>query len=300
MIQKEDVTVVLPALNEKEAVESVIRELKQEGYKNIIVIDGYSDDGTFELAQQNGVKVTRQHGVGKSMAIKTAIEQVKTPFLIVMDADCTYAAEDIAKFLPHSTSYDEIIGFRTNGRGNIPWLNRLGNWLITKSFNFLFGTNLKDVCSGMYMLRSDFAKQMNLETRGFDVEVEIAAQAAKEARITQIPINYKDRVGNKKLSSWKDGFKILTSVWKLARLHNPVFLFSIISALGMIPAVIILGWISIELFISGTWHAGWSLVGVILLFISIQSFVISTVAILLKRMEQRLAERLKMSRSEST
>lgn len=292
MFRKSDVTIVLPTLNEEEAIGRVIEELKQKGYYNILVVDGYSQDNTPEIAKRNGVRVIQQHGVGKSMAIKTAIEHITTPFMLVMDGDCTYDAGDIEKFLPHVANYDEVIGARINGKNNVPKLNRLGNWVITKTFNFLFGTKLADVCSGMYMLRSDFAKQLNLETGGFDIEVEIAAQAAREGGITQVPINYRKRVGKQKLRSWKHGFQIMATVWNLARSYNPVFLFSFASALLMIPAIMILVWVLIE-WLRGIWHGALALFGAMLILLAIQALTTSSVAVLLKRMEQRLMKKLK-------
>ena len=285
-------TIVLPTLDEEEAIGRVIMELNQKGYHNILVVDGYSKDKTQEVARRNGVKVVQQHGMGKSMAIKTAIEYVDTPFMLIMDGDCTYDACDIERFLPHVEKYREVIGARANGNNNVPRLNRLGNWMITKTFNFLFGTNLEDVCSGMYMLRSDFAKQLSLETGGFDIEVEIAAQAAREGSITQVPINYRKRVGKQKLRSWRHGFQIMTTVWNLARSYNPVFLFYIVSGILMVPAVVIMLRVLLEWLMTSVWLGQWALLAAILVFLAAQAFVMSTTAVLLKRMEKRVMEKL--------
>jgi glycosyltransferase involved in cell wall biosynthesis len=170
-VDKDDFTVVIPVLNEEEGIGRVIEDVKREGYRNILVIDGYSTDDTVSIASENGVRILHQQGIGKTGAIKTAIELVRTPYFVVMDGDCTYNAKDIENFFCHIGSHDEIIGVRTDGRENIPVLNRFGNWVINSTFNLLFGTNLVDVCSGMYALRTDFAKKLSLETRGFDVEV---------------------------------------------------------------------------------------------------------------------------------
>jgi len=184
-ISKDDITVVIPVLNEEEGIEKVIKRVKKEGYINILVVDGYSTDNTVSLAIKNGVNVIFQHGKGKTGAIKTAIEQLNTQFFVVMDGDCTYNPKDIENFLIHARSYDEIIGVRTTGRHNIPFLNRFGNWLINFIFNLLFGTTLNDVCSGMYLLNTGFAKELTFTTNGFDVEVEIAAQVASMGKIIQ-------------------------------------------------------------------------------------------------------------------
>ena len=288
---KDDFTVVIPVLNEEEGIGSVIQGVKGEGYHNILVVDGYSTDETVSIAQKNGVRVVYQHGVGKTGAIKTAIEHVRTTYFLVMDGDCTYAPKDIKNFFPHVLKNDEVIGVRIFGKENIPLMNRFGNWVINSTFNFLFGTNLVDVCSGMYALRTDFAKQLRLDTRGFDVEVELAAKTAIEGRVTQVPISYDKRVGQKKLNPWRHGLLIFSTVLKLAKSYNPVFLFSAIGALTMIPAIIILFWVALE-WLHGIWHNGLAIFGVILIIISLFALTVSTISTLLKRMEQRIIRKL--------
>ena len=63
--------------------------------------------------------------------------------------------------------HKQLIGARTQGRENISRVNRFGNWGINKIFNLFFGTNLTDVCSGLYMLETSFAKEIPFTTEGF-------------------------------------------------------------------------------------------------------------------------------------
>jgi len=69
-LTREEKEKIKKLLNEAEAIGKVIDELKQEGYKNILVVDGYSNDGTLEIAKQKGAKAIYQHGKGKAGAIK--------------------------------------------------------------------------------------------------------------------------------------------------------------------------------------------------------------------------------------
>ncbi len=73
------ITVVIPTLNEEEAIGKVLDELQSLGFNNIMIVDGYSTDRTVEIAKQFGVQTIRQHGKGKTGALKTAIEHVETP-----------------------------------------------------------------------------------------------------------------------------------------------------------------------------------------------------------------------------
>jgi glycosyltransferase involved in cell wall biosynthesis len=287
-VSKDDVTVVLPTLNEEEAIGKVIEELKQVGYHNILVVDGYSTDRTVKIAGTNGCCVIEQHSSGKCGAIETAIENVKTPYMLVMDCDWTYDPKDIDSMLAHAARYDEIIGVRANGRHNIPHVNRFGNWMITSAFNMLMGTKLTDVCSGMYLISTDLARQLELNTRGFDVEVEIAAQTTVSSRVTEVPITYRSRLGIHKLDSWKHGLRILRTVFNVARTYNPALLFSALVALAVIPALLLLGWVAFDLYFYGVWHQWYFLTGLILFILASNGLTVATLSLMLKRIEKRI------------
>jgi len=290
-VEKDKVTIVLPTLNEEAAIGKVIDEIKAEGYSRILVVDGYSKDKTVEIAREKGADVIYQHGVGKAGAIKTAIEHVNTPYILFMDGDHTYDPKDISKFLEHAESYDEIIGFRVN-RENIPILNRFGNWIISKTFNLLTGSNIRDVCSGMYLIKTSKAKELSIETSSFDVEVEIAMQVLANGEVTEVPINYRKRIGKPKLSSFKHGIRIIFTVFNLARFYNPAFLFAFLTALTGIPGIIIYVWVLYRLVFLGIWHSGWALLGTALVILGGQGLILSTLALLLKRMERRIMKAL--------
>ena len=284
---KDDFTIVIPTLNEEEAIGPVIEELLNEGFYDILMIDGYSSDNTVQIAKKYDINILMQHGKGKTGALKTAIEHVRKPYIIIMDGDFTYPTEDIEKFMPHMPHYNEIIGARSNGRGHIPALNRLGNWIINKSFNLFFSASLTDVCSGLYALNTQFAKDLVLVTQGFDVEVEIAAQATKTGKITEIPIKYRERIGIQKLQPFRDGMKIMLTIFKWARILNPIVFFSFLLGLSIFPALLLLLRIAIEWF-QGVWHSGLSLVAVLITILANQAITFSFLSSQQKKIEQQL------------
>jgi dolichol-phosphate mannosyltransferase len=295
-VAKDMVTVVIPTLNEEEAIGKVLDELRAEGYRNILVVDGYSSDGTVEVAKQKGVEVVLQHGAGKAGAIRTALEHVKTPYMVVMDGDYTYDPKDIERMLVHAAKYDEIIGVRANSK-NIGWLHRLGNKIINIAFNLLLGASLSDVCSGMYLVKTEALRGVELRSRGFSVEVEIAAHMCSSGRVTEVPISYRRRVGRRKLKSLRDGFSILSTVFWLARSYNPVFLFAVLASLMAVPGVVLTLWQLYLRYVYGAeaWSMGVAWLGLFLLVVGVQGFTVATIALLLKRMEKRIVQSLKGS-----
>jgi len=295
-VRKDDVTVVVPVLNEEGAIGLVLDELFSNGYRNILVVDGYSKDKTVQIAESKGVNVIEQHGTGKTGAIKTAIDLVPTPYMLVMDGDYTYAAADIEKFLDHAHNYDQIVGVRS--RENISRLHRIGNSIISKFFNLMFDTGLSDVCSGMYLLRTEPAKELDLHSGGFNADVEIIAQTAVRGEITEVPIEYRARIGKPKLSTWKNGTEIVYSVLVWTRVYNPVFIFSVLAALAFLPGMAILIWVGLSwLLRPGVFHSGWALLAAVLLFGAGQAFTVGSISLLIKRSEARITKRLKQAGS---
>jgi glycosyltransferase involved in cell wall biosynthesis len=296
-ISKDDVTIVLPVLNEEAALSKVLSELIAEGYNKILVVDGYSSDLSLEVAQEFGVQSIQQNGRGKTGALRTALEHVNTPYILLMDADYTYDPKDIKKFLVHAKHYDEIIGARRKNNGSISPSHRFGNRFITGVFNFLFSTRLSDVLSGMYLLKTETARELDLFTTGFSVEVEIAAQVVGRGSITEVPVAYRKRIGKQKLSTWKDGPRILSATVKLARLHNPAFFLSLIAGLTAIPGIGILLYEMYEQLMSRTLNVGLTFLGVLLVLFGSQALAAGTVAILMKRMEARISRQIRKASS---
>lgn len=248
------------------------------------MIDGNSIDDTVNIAKKMQVPVYLQSGRGKTGAIKTALNYIETPYLGVIDGDCTYSAKDIEVLLEKAPYYNQVIGARRD-RANIKALNRFGNSAINLLFNFSFGTKLSDVCSGLYVLDTSFAKKLVLETGGFDVEVEIAAQAAASNRITEVPISYGNRVGVQKLNPFRDGLLIAYSIVKLSRRHNPLMFYSYLS--GFILAAAWFGLTILDIITPFNYPSIMSLLSILLIGFSIPLLIL---AVLLSQLKYRKRE----------
>lgn len=283
------VTVVIPTLNEGQAIGELIEEIKAEGLDNIIVVDGYSRDNTAEAARTHGAKLVFQHGKGKAGALLTVFPMVLTPYIVVMDGDSSYAPSDIEKFLRLIGQYDFVKGVRANNE-NMSRVHKFGNWVITKTFDLLFGTSIGDVCSGMYLIKTQLVRGLHLEKHPLTVEQEIAAQMAlASGRITTVPIDYRRRVGGvSKTKTWRQGFRDLVTNFDLARTYNPILLFSFLAALVTLPALgLLLYGIALN-YAYHEFHSGYFLGSAILLLIGMQGLAVATIAAMLRRIERKL------------
>jgi dolichol-phosphate mannosyltransferase len=288
------VTVVIPTLNEEQAIGKVIEELKACGWSDILVVDGGSTDRTREVAESLGARVILQEGKGKADAVRTALKHVSTPYLVVMDGDYTYPGYRVGELIREAEEkgLDEVIGARAEGRENIPLVNRFGNWVITKAFNLLFATHLTDVCSGMYLVRTEVAREVGFEAKGFSVEVEIAAHVASTTRkIGEIPIEYRPRIGKPKLGK-RHGFRIMLDAVRLALRYNPVFLLFAAASLVLLPSAALAAWVGYRWLVLGVKHYVWGIIAVVGLGVGVISLLLAVMSLYLKRLELRILERI--------
>jgi dolichol-phosphate mannosyltransferase len=214
-LAKDAVTFIIPTLNEEGAIGKVIDETRRAGFRNIVIVDGGSTDKTVELAEQKGAKVIRERQKGKTEAVKTGIAIAETEFVALIDGDGSYDPADVEKMLLVAPDYDEVIGQRCLERA--PVVRRVGNRVVSFLVSSFLGIPLSDVCSGLYLLRTDRAKELILTKNGFSTEVEIAFGIASAGSISQVPISYRERIGESKLSLWKHGPQILLAIFSLAR-----------------------------------------------------------------------------------
>ena len=285
-------TIVIPTLNEAEAIGRVIEEVLGVGVPrdSILIVDGGSNDGTVEIASKYGVRVIRQRSKGKADAIKTALDYVDTEYMLVMDGDYTYPAKHIPELLRHARlrNSDEVIGVRSMVHGSQGLLYRFGNLLLTKVFNILFGANLHDVLSGMYVVRVESLRDAVMEMGGFGVETEIAAHMVSTGKlVTEVPIEYRSRLGRKKLGV-RHGFSIFGDMIKLAARYNPMFLLFLMGALLIIPGLVMGAYVGYWYIFYGIKYYLKGLIAIMLFLIGLQFLGMAVLSLYLKRMEFRL------------
>jgi glycosyltransferase involved in cell wall biosynthesis len=292
---KDEITVIIPTLDEAPAIDKVLEEIQQKGFTRIIVVDGHSTDGTPEIARSKGVEVVVQDGKGKADAIKSVLQLIDTKYVLVMDGDCTYDPNDVENMIKIAENNDEVIAARTGGKKNIPLLNRLGNRFITGFFNLLFGTGLKDVLSGMYLIKTDIGKDVWFEFKGFSLEAEMAAHVATTSRkITDVNGNYRSRLGKAKLRKTQ-GLTILMDIIRLALRYNPTFVILAAGSFFILPAIILLSYVAIDFLFLGVKHFIWAIIGVTIGGVGMISLLLSIMALYIKRMEYRMIEKLNKS-----
>jgi GT2 family glycosyltransferase len=241
-------TVVLPAYNEGAALPHVLDELEaslDQSYEVLVVDDGSTDD-TAEVAEQHRCRLIRHSSNrGKGVAIRTGIAEAQGENVVIMDADATYPVPAISEMVELLGENDLVRGIRQSNQESMPMVNRFGNWLFNRLLAISHGLEGTDHLSGLYGIRRAAALRLGTEATGFDIETEIGIRArARGLKVAEVPISYLPRVGEKKLSPWSDGFRILGRVIVLLLIYNPWITFIIPGLLLMAVSVSGAIWLS--------------------------------------------------------
>jgi dolichol-phosphate hexosyltransferase len=203
--------VIIAALNEEEGIGLTIAELqKYLDNPSILVVDGWSNDRTVEVAKNVGADIAFQDGAGKGDALAKAItcSDLDVDFVVLTDADHTYPAEyvpEMIRILEENSGVGMVCGNRFNGnvdRKALRDIFYIGNRLIAFTHNYLNGIQLSDPLSGLRVVRADILRGWKVKSKGFDVEVELNHHVERMGfGIVEVPIRYRQRLGEKKLKA---------------------------------------------------------------------------------------------------
>ncbi len=214
--------VIVAALNEEEGIGPTLAEIKNcVPVHHLMVVDGRSTDGTAKIAESMGAQVVFQKGTGKGDALGTAIEHLKTfdgKYVVLTDADYTYPAEylpEMIRILEQNPKIGMVCGNRFNSHLHLDAMKNVfyaGNRLLALSHNLLNGVNLRDPLTGLRVVRWDIVKDWRPKSKGFDIEVELNHLVENKGfGIIEIPIDYRVRLGEKKLKL-RHGVSILRRI----------------------------------------------------------------------------------------
>ncbi|MFA4823936.1 MAG: S-layer glycoprotein N-glycosyltransferase AglJ [Methanoregula sp.] len=279
---KDEVCILIPTLNEGPTIGSVVREFTALGYTHILVIDGKSTDNTVKSAREAGATVRTQSGTGKGNAIIEAFEVIEQPYILMLDGDGTYSAKDAEKMLtPLFLGFDQVIGDRLINaeEGSFSHMNLFGNHMLNLLFKVAHSRDLHDILSGYRAFTKLAIQQMHLKEKGFEIETEISVESVRNGqRVMVVPIKYSSRPGTAtKLSPFHDGIKIVSTIYRLARVNNPMFYFGMMglftTVLGLLVGVfVVLEWLhNIE-------HIPLTILTVLLIVVGIEIFMFGMIS----------------------
>jgi len=236
---KEKVAVLIPCFNEELTIGKVIKDFKSIlKDAEIYVFDNNSTDKSKHIAKKSGAIIFDEFSQGKGNVIRSMFRLIEADIFIMIDADNTYPADQVKSLMQPiiDKKADMVVGDRlSSGKyasENTRLFHNFGNNLVRLLINTLFKSSLKDIMSGYRVFSRNFVKNIPISSQGFEVETEMTLHALdKKFRITEIPINYRDRpLGSySKLNTVSDGLKVLKTIFVVFKDFRPLLFFSIIS-----------------------------------------------------------------------
>ena len=210
------ISLVIPALDEAENLPSILKQIP-EYVDEIIIVDGYSEDKTVEIAKEYGCKVYFDN-VGKGSALIKGVKNSTGEYIVMMDADLSHRLQEFNLFLEKLESgYDICMGSRFiqgGGTDDITILRRMGNKFFVWAVNILFDASYSDICYGYRSFKKEAFEKLNLKSKGFSIEIEMSIKTIKNnLKAIEIPsFEKKRKYGKGKLKPFPDGWKIMGTI----------------------------------------------------------------------------------------
>lgn len=302
MDDESQVCVLIPTFNEAEAIEAVIEGITAEGFDRVLVIDGGSTDGTPDLARDAGAEVMHQSRSGKGQAVMEAVDSIERPYVLMLDGDGTYRPEDAHAVLEPviAGTADHAVGnrFARMEPGAMTGLNRFGNRQINRLFRLIHRRELHDILSGYRAFTTDSFEALTLNAEGFGIEAEMSGECARHGQtIVEVPITYEQRTGETetKLRPIRDGAVILTTLYLIARMNNPLFFFGILGVIAMLFGVGLGAYVGYRWYVVGISHEVLAVVSsflILLGFLLVMFGVLSDMIVSLHQEQRQRIERI--------
>lgn len=213
------VTVIIPCLNEEEAIEQVLRAIP-DFIDETIVVDNDSTDKTAEVAARLGAKVIGERVRGYGRAYKRGFAEASSDIIVTLDGDHSYPVSGISylleAFLHLQVDFLNASRFPVRDRRAMSSKHKFGNLVLSLAMSILYFRWVSDSQSGMWVFRRAILQDMHLIAEGMAFSEEIKIEAIRNRRISfgEISIIYTSRMGETKLNAWRDGW---ANLWFLVR-----------------------------------------------------------------------------------
>jgi glycosyltransferase involved in cell wall biosynthesis len=238
------VAVLIPCYNEETAIGKTIADFRAAlPSAAIYVYDNNSTDRTMQAAQAAGVFVRRETRQGKGNVVRRMFADVDADIYVLVDGDATYDAASAPAMISDliKNHRDMVVAARVD-REDAAYRrgHRTGNWLLTSFVATVFGKTFTDILSGYRVFSRRFVKSFPVLSGGFEIETELTVHSLElDLPVGEVKTPYFARPegSESKLNTWRDGFRILWTIFRLYRSERPLNFFSAVGASLAIAAI---------------------------------------------------------------
>jgi len=244
-VARQRLAVLVPCYNEETAIAKVVADFRAAlPDAAIYVYDNNSTDRTVEAATRAGATVRREQHQGKGHVVRRMFTDIDADIYVLVDGDATYDAPSAPAMIERLVRdrLDMVCAVRVD-RDESAYRpgHRAGNRLLTGFVGHVFGQSFSDMLSGYRVFTRRFVKSFPVLSGGFEIETELTVHALElELPVGEVPTPYYSRPPGSvsKLSTWKDGIRILRTIAKIYRSERPLPLFG---SIGVSLAIASLG-----------------------------------------------------------
>ena len=214
-----NLTLIIPAKNEEESLPQVLNEIKNYSCNKIVILEK-SDIKTIESIKNFECKIVYQAGKGYGNALIEGINNVTTDYLCIFNADGSFNPSYLNDMLHLCEDNRDFIFasryMKGGGSDDDTFLTKIGNFIFSMIGNIFFSLKLSDILYTYLLGKTKSFKKLNLTSNDFCLCVEMPIKAKRnKMNFTDTPSYERERIaGEKKVSEFKDGFKILTYMIK--------------------------------------------------------------------------------------
>ncbi len=233
-------------MNEAVTIAKVISDFKKSlPGCTVYVYDNNSTDNTADIAREAGAIVGFERRAGKGNVMRRMFSHIEADIYVMVDGDDTYDAEQapalVAKL--EEEGADMVVATRMGATEKHERAGHaMGNRLFNVLYNGLFGKEFSDIFSGYRAMSRRFVKSFPALSAGFEIETELSVHATQlRLPVAEIPFHYKDRPegSESKLSTLKDGTRILKTIVVLLKEYKPLYFFGYIGAAGILLSIVL-------------------------------------------------------------
>ena len=246
MPDKPRIAVLLPCYNEEPCIAGVVRAFRAAlPDAAIYVYDNNSKDKTSQVAKEAGAIVRTEIYQGKGNVVRRMFSDVEADIYVMADGDGTYDASVAPALIQKlmDEELDMVVGSRLETETKAyRHGHKFGNYFLTSMVKNLFGFGFTDILSGYRIMSRRYVKSFPIVSSGFEIETEMSVHTLQlRLPVAEVPTHYgvRPEEAPSKLNTYRDGFRILFTIFGLMASERPRLLFGVIAAIFALLSIVL-------------------------------------------------------------